>query len=70
MVDEEEDTADVGGGRVVAEERGVGLAEPDGCGIGIAPWTDISREARPHRRAPCVHDGEYRGLIVPATFGA
>lgn len=44
MVDEEEDTTDVGGGRAVAEERGVGLAEPDGCGIGMAPWTDISRD--------------------------
>ena len=44
VVAEEEDTADVGGGRAVAGERGVGLAEPDGCGIGMAPWTDISRD--------------------------
>jgi len=44
VVDEEEDTADVGGGRAGAEDKGVGLAEPDGCGIGMAPWTDISRD--------------------------
>jgi hypothetical protein len=44
VVDEEEDAADVGGGRGAAEGRGVGLAEPDGCVIGMAPWTDISRD--------------------------
>jgi len=44
MVDEEEDAAGVGGGCAVAEEKGVGLAEPGGCGIGTAPWTGISRE--------------------------
>lgn len=37
VVDEEEDAADVGGGNAAVEERGVGLAEPDSCGIGMAP---------------------------------
>ena len=43
-VDEEEDAAEVGGGCAAAGEGGGGLAEPDGCGIGTAPWTEISRD--------------------------
>ena len=43
MVNEEEDVADVDGGSGAAEERGIDLAEPDGCVIGMTPWTDISR---------------------------
>lgn len=34
----------VGGAGATAEEKGVDLAEPGGCGIGTAPWTGISRE--------------------------
>jgi hypothetical protein len=44
VVDEEEDAAEAGGGSAAAGEGGGGLAEKDGCGIGTAPWTDISRD--------------------------
>lgn len=42
--DEEVDAAEAGGGSAAAGEEGGGLTEPDGCGIGMAPWTDISRD--------------------------
>ncbi len=44
VVDEEEDTAEEEGGCAAVEERGVGLEEPDGCEIGMAPWTETSRD--------------------------
>ena len=43
VVEEEEDAAEIGGAAVAAGEKG-GLTEPDGWGIGTAPWTGISRE--------------------------
>jgi len=40
----EEDAVGVGGAGATAEEKGVDLAEPSGCGMGTAPWTGISSE--------------------------
>jgi hypothetical protein len=44
VVDEEVDAAEVGGGCAAVGEGGGALAELNGCGIGRAPWTDISRD--------------------------
>jgi hypothetical protein len=43
-VDEKEDAAEVDGGNAAAGEGGGGLAKPDSCRIGIAPWTEISTD--------------------------
>jgi hypothetical protein len=41
---DEEDAVGVGGGSAAAGEKGGGLEEAGGCGIGTAPWTGISRD--------------------------
>jgi hypothetical protein len=44
VVDDEEEAVGAGGGGGAEEEKGEDLAEPGGCGIGMAPWTGISRD--------------------------
>jgi hypothetical protein len=44
MVDDKEEVMVAGGGSGAEEEKGKDLTEPGGCRIGIAPWTEISRD--------------------------
>ena len=43
-VDDDDEAVGAGGGGGTAEEKGEDLAVPEGCGIGMAPWTGISRD--------------------------